>query len=413
MKNFVKYTLIALLLPTSFCVKAQKTTEKSISSPSNYGLEIITGAENSAAYIALLQHKNIGVVANQTSIVRIKTAPSSYQEHEHLVDFLLKNKINVLKIFSPEHGFRGEADAGAKVNSSVDEKTQIPIISLYGKNKKPSKEQLSGIDVLVFDMQDVGVRFYTYISTLHYVMEVAAENNKEIIVLDRPNPNAHYIDGPILQPKFRSFVGMHPVPIVYGMTIGEYAQMINGEGWLNNRQKAKLTVIPLKNYTHQSRYSLPVKPSPNLPNDRAINLYPSTCLFEGTQVNEGRGTEMQFQVYGSPYLKNMPYQYTPISRKGASDPKFKNQLCFGENLSETPYLDAIDLRWLIRAYTQNTLPNFWTKNGKNYWIDQLSGTDALRMQIEKGLTQEQIKATWEEGLKNFRNTRQKYLLYKD
>ncbi|MDK7674634.1 DUF1343 domain-containing protein [Weeksella virosa] len=413
MKNFVKYTLIALLLPTSFCVKAQKTTEKSISSPSNYGLEIITGAENSAAYIALLQHKNIGVVANQTSIVRIKTAPSSYQEHEHLVDFLLKNKINVLKIFSPEHGFRGEADAGAKVNSSVDEKTQIPIISLYGKNKKPSKEQLSGIDVLVFDIQDVGVRFYTYISTLHYVMEVAAENNKEIIVLDRPNPNAHYIDGPILQPKFRSFVGMHPVPIVYGMTIGEYAQMINGEGWLNNRQKAKLTVIPLKNYTHQSRYSLPVKPSPNLPNDRAINLYPSTCLFEGTQVNEGRGTEMQFQVYGSPYLKNMPYQYTPISRKGASDPKFKNQLCFGENLSETPYLDAIDLRWLIRAYTQNTLPNFWTKNGKNYWIDQLSGTDALRMQIEKGLTQEQIKATWEEGLKNFRNTRQKYLLYKD
>ena len=291
MKNFVKYTLIALLLPTSFCVKAQKTTEKSISSPSNYGLEIITGAENSAAYIALLQHKNIGVVANQTSIVRIKTAPSSYQEHEHLVDFLLKNKINVLKIFSPEHGFRGEADAGAKVNSSVDEKTQIPIISLYGKNKKPSKEQLSGIDVLVFDIQDVGVRFYTYISTLHYVMEVAAENNKEIIVLDRPNPNAHYIDGPILQPKFRSFVGMHPVPIVYGMTIGEYAQMINGEGWLNNRQKAKLTVIPLKNYTHQSRYSLPVKPSPNLPNDRAINLYPSTCLFEGTQVNEGRGTE--------------------------------------------------------------------------------------------------------------------------
>ncbi|ADX68400.1 exo-beta-N-acetylmuramidase NamZ domain-containing protein [Weeksella virosa] len=413
MKNFVKYTLIALLLPTSFCVKAQKTTEKSISSPSNYGLEIITGAENSAAYIALLQHKNIGVVANQTSIVRIKTAPSSYQEHEHLVDFLLKNKINVLKIFSPEHGFRGEADAGAKVNSSVDEKTQIPIISLYGKNKKPSKEQLSGIDVLVFDMQDVGARFYTYISTLHYVMEAAAENNKEIIVLDRPNPNAHYIDGPILQPKFRSFVGMHPVPIVYGMTIGEYAQMINGEGWLNNRQKAKLTVIPLKNYTHQSRYSLPVKPSPNLPNDRAINLYPSTCLFEGTQVNEGRGTEMQFQVYGSPYLKNMPYQYTPISRKGASDPKFKNQLCFGENLSETPYLDAIDLRWLIRAYTQNTLPNFWTKNGKNYWIDQLSGTDALRMQIEKGLTQEQIKATWEEGLKNFRNTRQKYLLYKD
>ena len=413
MKNLVKYTLIALLLPTSFCVKAQNTTEKSISSPSDYGLEIITGAENSETYLALLQHKKIGIVANQTSIVRTKAAPSSYQNHEHLVDYLLKNKINVLKIFSPEHGFRGEADAGAKVNSSVDEKTQLPIVSLYGKNKKPSKEQLAGIDILVFDMQDVGARFYTYISTLHYVMEAAAENNKEVIVLDRPNPNAHYIDGPILQNKFKSFVGMHPVPIVYGMTMGEYAQMINGEGWLNNRQKAKLTVIPLKNYTHQSRYSLPVKPSPNLPNDRAINLYPSTCLFEGTQVNEGRGTEMQFQVYGSPYLKNMPYQYTPISRKGASDPKFKDQLCFGENLSETPYLDAIDLSWLIRAYTQNTLANFWTKNGKHYWIDQLSGTDELRLQIEKGWSEEQIKATWQEGLNNFRQVRQKYLLYKD
>lgn len=413
MKNLVKYTLIALLLPTSFCVKAQNTTEKSISSPSDYGLEIISGAENSETYLALLQHKKIGIVANQTSIVRTKAAPSSYQNHEHLLDYLLKNKINVLKIFSPEHGFRGEADAGAKVNSSVDEKTQLPIVSLYGKNKKPSKEQLAGIDILVFDMQDVGARFYTYISTLHYVMEAAAENNKEVIVLDRPNPNAHYIDGPILQNKFKSFVGMHPVPIVYGMTMGEYAQMINGEGWLNNRQKAKLTVIPLKNYTHQSRYSLPVKPSPNLPNDRAINLYPSTCLFEGTQVNEGRGTEMQFQVYGSPYLKNMPYQYTPISRKGASDPKFKDQLCFGENLSETPYLNAIDLSWLIRAYTQNTLANFWTKNGKNYWIDQLSGTDELRLQIEKGWSEEQIKATWQEGLNNFRQVRQKYLLYKD
>ncbi len=413
MKNLVKYTLIALLLPTSFCVKAQNTTEKSISSPSDYGLEIVSGAENSETYLALLQHKKIGIVANQTSIVRTKAAPSSYQNHEHLLDYLLKNKINVLKIFSPEHGFRGEADAGAKVNSSVDEKTQLPIVSLYGKNKKPSKEQLAGIDILVFDMQDVGARFYTYISTLHYVMEAAAENNKEVIVLDRPNPNAHYIDGPILQNKFKSFVGMHPVPIVYGMTMGEYAQMINGEGWLNNRQKAKLTVIPLKNYTHQSRYSLPVKPSPNLPNDRAINLYPSTCLFEGTQVNEGRGTEMQFQVYGSPYLKNMPYQYTPISRKGASDPKFKDQLCFGENLSETPYLDAIDLSWLISAYTQNTLANFWTKNGKHYWIDQLSGTDELRLQIEKGWSEEQIKATWQEGLNNFRQVRQKYLLYKD
>ena len=260
-------------------------------------------------------------------------------------------------------------------------------------------------------MQDVGVRFYTYISTLHYVMEAAAENGKKVMVLDRPNPNGHYIDGPVMKPEFTSFVGMHKVPIVYGMTIGEYAQMINGESWLKGGLKADLEVIPLMNYTHQTPYSLPVKPSPNLPNDTSINLYPSLCLFEGTNVNEGRGTDMQFQVYGSPFLKNMPFEYTPVSKPGAAEPKFKNQVCYGEDLRETKRLDAINLEWLIKAYQNNSKQPFWTKNGNKLWIDQLSGTDELRKQIEQGWTAEQIKATWEEELTRFKLIREKYLIY--
>ena len=262
-------------------------------------------------------------------------------------------------------------------------------------------------------MQDVGARFYTYISTLHYVMEAAAENGKKVIVLDRPNPNGHYIDGPVLKSEFKSFVGMHNVPIVYGMTIGEYAKMINGEGWLANKVKADLEIIPLINYTHQSKYNLPVKPSPNLPNAHAINLYPSTCLFEGTNVNEGRGTDEQFQVYGSPFLKNMPYQYTPVSKSGATSPKFKDEVCYGEDLTDVPYQSEINLKWLITAYKNNTKQPFWTMNGKKLWIDQLSGTDELRKQIEKGMTAEQIKATWQKDLEAFKKIRSKYLIYKD
>ena len=283
---------------------------------------------------------------------------------------------------------------------------------MYGKNRKPTQSQIADVDILVFDMQDVGVRFYTYISTLHYVMEAAAENGKKVMVLDRPNPNGHYIDGPVMKPEFTSFVGMHKVPIVYGMTIGEYAQMINGESWLKGGLKADLEVIPLMNYTHQTPYSLPVKPSPNLPNDTSINLYPSLCLFEGTNVNEGRGTDVQFQVYGSPFLKNMPFEYTPVSKPGAAEPKFKNQVCYGEDLRETKRLDAINLEWLIKAYQNNSKQPFWTKNGNKLWIDQLSGTDELRKQIEQGWTAEQIKATWEKDLSAFKTTRAKYLIYK-
>ena len=409
MKNFVKYTSIALLLSIAIQRNAQNKslTEKKVSSTSVVTKPIVVGAENTANYLSKLKGKKVGVVSNQTGIATIDGKTT------HTVDLLLKNGINVTKIYSPEHGFRGDADAGAKVKSGVDAQTGLPIISLYGDNKKPKANQIADIDILVFDMQDVGARFYTYISTLHYVMEAAAENGKKIIVLDRPNPNGHYVDGPVLKSEFKSFVGMHNVPIVYGMTIGEYAQMINGEGWLANKAKANLEIIPLINYTHQSKYSLPVKPSPNLPNAQAINLYPSTCLFEGTNVNEGRGTDLQFQVYGSPFLKNMPYQYTPISKPGATSPKFKDEVCYGENLSEVPYQSQINLKWLINAYKNNTKQPFWTMNGKKLWIDQLSGTDDLRKQIEAGLSESEIKTTWQKDLESFKKIRVKYLIYKD
>ncbi|MGV0755111.1 exo-beta-N-acetylmuramidase NamZ family protein [Empedobacter brevis] len=408
MKNFVKYTSIGLLssvifLGFSINLSAQNDTSETHEIQS----KIIVGAENTTNYLSKLKGKKIGLISNQTGIATVNGITM------HTVDLFLKNNLNVVKLYSPEHGFRGDADAGAKVKSGVDAKTGLPIISLYGDNKKPKANQISDVDILVFDMQDVGARFYTYISTLHYVMEAAAENGKKVIVLDRPNPNGHYVDGPVMKNEFKSFVGMHNVPIVYGMTIGEYAQMINGEGWLVNGIKADLEVIPLVYYTHQSRYNLPVKPSPNLPNAHAINLYPSTCLFEGTNVNEGRGTDMQFQVYGSPFLKNMPFQYTPISKPGASNPKFKDQVCFGEDLSEVPYQSAINLKWLINAYKNNTKQPFWTMNGKKLWIDQLSGTDELRKQIEAGLSEEEIKATWQKELETFKTIRARYLIYKD
>lgn len=408
MKNFVKYTSIGLLSSVIFLgfstpILAQNNTSKTQINHST----IIVGAENTTQYLSKLKGKKIGLISNQTGIATIDGTTM------HTVDLLLKNNINVVKLYSPEHGFRGDADAGAKVKSGVDSKTGLPIVSLYGDNKKPKANQISDVDVLIFDMQDVGARFYTYISTLHYVMEAAAENGKKVIVLDRPNPNGHYVDGPVMKNEYKSFVGMHNVPIVYGMTIGEYAQMINGEGWLANGVKADLEIIPLINYTHQSKYNLPVKPSPNLPNAHAINLYPSTCLFEGTNVNEGRGTDIQFQVYGSPFLKNMPFQYTPISKPGATSPKFKDQVCYGEDLSEVPYQSSINLKWLINAYKNNTKQPFWTMNGKKLWIDQLSGTDELRKQIEAGLSEEEIKATWQKDLEAFKKIRTKYLIYKD
>src|SRR5690554_5651925 len=288
--------------------------------------KIVVGAERFQVYSELLKGKNVGIVANQTSYLE--------SEKLHLVDFLILKKVSVKKVFAPEHGFRGTADAGEHVKDGIDSKTGIPLISLYGSNKKPSPEQLKGIDVVVFDIQDVGARFYTYISTLHYVMEACAELGISVIVLDRPNPNGHYIDGPILEKQHQSFVGMHPIPIVHGMTMGEYAKMINGEGWLENKIQCELIVIPMENYDHKKKYSLPIKPSPNLPNDKAINLYPSLCFFEGTLLSEGRGTEMQFQIYGAPFLlkEKYPFTFTSNPNEGSKSPKFKDQLCYGKDL---------------------------------------------------------------------------------
>ncbi|WP_410198309.1 exo-beta-N-acetylmuramidase NamZ family protein [Aequorivita ciconiae] len=359
------------------------------------------GAEQFHLYAELLKGRNVGVVANQTSFLG--------KENQHLVDFLILKKVSVKKVFAPEHGFRGTADAGEHVKDGVDSKTGVPLISLYGSNKKPSLEQLKGIDVMVFDIQDVGARFYTYISTLHYVMEACAELGIPVIVLDRPNPNGHYIDGPILEKEHQSFVGMHPVPVVHGMTIGEYAKMINGEGWLNNKIECQLTVIKMENYTHQTPYSLPIKPSPNLPNDKSINLYPSLCFFEGTFINAGRGTDMQFQVFGAPSLpaSKYPFTYTPQPNEGSKDPKFKGQLCHGKDLRNEPRLSNINLEWLIESYNASGRK----KDFFNSFFVKLAGTKQLQQQIEKGMSAEAIRDSWKGGLEKFEKVREKYLSY--
>ena len=386
-----------------------KNTEKDV-------LEIKTGAERTNLYLSKLKGKNIAIVANQTSVLtvlqRAEIAPNvmgSKKVSQHLVDYLHNyNGIKIQKVFAPEHGFRGKADAAELVKDGIDKKTGLPIISLYGKSKKPSEKQLEGIDLVVFDIQDVGVRFYTYISTLHFVMEACAENKIPLIILDRPNPNAHYIDGPVLEPKHASFVGKHPVPVVYGMTIGEYGQMINGQKWLKNGIKCDLTVIPLENYNHNSSYSLPIKPSPNLPNDKSINLYPSLGFFEGTTINAGRGTEFQFQRYGAPFFKKTDFSYTPIANEGAKYPKHKNKLCHGYNLIGTKHLSKIDLSFLLNAYQQTTKEE--TFFGETFTIH--AGTEKLQQQIEQGLSETEIKKTWQKGLADFKKIRSKYLIYK-
>ena len=362
---------------------------------------IVLGAERTALYLPLLENKKVGIVGNQTSMIG----------DTHLVDSLLSSGIDVVKVFSPEHGFRGKADAGAKIEDGVDVKTGLPIISLYGKNKKPSNEQLEGIDVLVFDIQDVGARFYTYISTLHYVMEAAAENNIKVIVLDRPNPNGHYVYGPIRENGFESFVGMHPIPIVHGMTIGEYAKMINGENWISRNEKGQLRsfmkVIEMENYSRNMHYDLPIKPSPNLPNARSINLYPSLCLFEGTTISIGRGTDYPFQHFGAPYLKSS-YSFTPKSGAGSKYPKHGNKECFGTDLRfQEDYLTAINLNWIVDAYNQSPEKESFFNN----FFDKLAGTDKLRKQIIAGKSAKEIKATWQDGLEEFKEIRKNYLLY--
>src|SRR5690606_36904260 len=363
-----------------------------------------TGADRPELYLPLLENKTVAVVTNQTGLMKDRT---------FLVDYLVKNKVKIKTIFAPEHGFRGDADAGEHVKNGVDTRTGIPIVSLYGDNKKPKPEQLKSIDIVLFDIQDVGVRFYTYISTLTYVMEAAAENEVQVIVLDRPNPHDGYIDGPVLKDKWKSFVGMHNIPVVYGLTIGEYGNMVNGEKWLKNGLQAKYTLIPMQNYHKKQRYGVLNKPSPNLPNNQAINLYPSLCFFEGTQVSVGRGTDLPFQIYGSPWTKNLPFKFTPKPTYGGKDPFLNGKLCYGEDLSSTPAdLRQLDISWLLKAYNNYKSPaqDFFLKN---LFFDKLAGTDELRKQITAGKSEIEIKNSWKKDLEDFQKIRSKYVLYED
>jgi uncharacterized protein YbbC (DUF1343 family) len=392
------YLLTILLLLVHFSCKSSHNEPKQVVT-NQLNQPILPGAYNTKAYLPFLKGKRVAVVGNQTSEINGK----------HLVDTLLQHHINIVKVFAPEHGFRGQASAGEKVDNSKDIKTGLPIISLYGKHKKPTSEDLQDVDVILFDIQDVGARFYTYLSTLHYVMEAAAEQQKPLIVLDRPNPNSDYIDGPVLEDNFKSFVGMHPVPIVYAMTIGEYARMINGEHWLKNGVQANLKVIKIQNYQHDAVYKLPVKPSPNLPNYQAVRLYPSLCLFEGTDISVGRGTDLPFQVYGSPLLPLSDFSFVPKVNAGSKWPKYEGQVCYGEDLRQITPPTEIYLKWLIKTYHQYPDKTKYF----NKFFERLSGTNTLRTQIEAGKSIKEIKQSWQAGLEQFKSIREKYLLYKD
>jgi uncharacterized protein YbbC (DUF1343 family) len=361
----------------------------------------IPGAAQFSAYLPSLQGKNVALVVNHTSVVG-KT---------HLADTLLSLGVSVKKIFAPEHGFRGTADAGAHIDNEVDKKTGLALISLYGKHKKPTVEDLQGIDVVLFDIQDVGARFYTFSSTLHYVLEACAENQKPLLVLDRPNPNGHYVDGPVLEKAQASFVGLNPIPVVHGCTLGELARMINGEGWLGNNAKASLNVIPVANYTHASPVHVSIAPSPNLPNDQSIALYPSLCLFEGTNVSIGRGTDLQFQVAGTNIAGLGDYTFTPVPKPGAMDPPLKGQTCYGYNLSTLPARKlGFSLKYLLYFYEKSGLgEKFFTSPS---FFDKLAGTESLRLAIIAGKSEKEIRDAWEPGLVQYRKMRQNYLLYR-
>lgn len=394
--------------------------EREILKPAEDDISIIVGANQIETYLPLLKGKRIGIVANQTSVIFKGTGQSinpnkpNYKGKSeigftHLVDSLLSLQLNIKKVFAPEHGFRGMADAGEHVNDGFDKKTNLPIASLHGKYRKPTQALLEDLDMVVFDIQDVGVRFYTYISTLHYVMEACAEAKIPVLILDRPNPNGHYIDGPTMEIEHKNFLGMHPIPLVHGMTIGEYAKMINGEEWLTDGLQCNITVIPIENYTHKTCYSLPIRPSPNLPNDKSIELYPSLGLFEGTNINAGRGTEFQFQRYGAPFLNKdvMNFTYTPVSNFGAKNPKHKDRLCYGEDLSNET-VDGMTLKWVIKAY-QNSNDKSKFFNTDNF--TKHAGTPKLQKQIEQGFSEAQIRESWQQDLYNFKITRKKYLIY--
>lgn len=431
--------LLCLLLTLFVHGQDQPSTRSGAASAARPA-KILTGSEQMDLYLPLLDGRSVAIFANQTSLVG-KT---------HLVDTLLKRGVHVVKIFSPEHGFRGDADAGEHVSSLKDPATGIPIVSLYGTKSKPSAEDLDGVDVLLFDIQDVGVRFYTYISSLQKYIESALENNRPLIILDRPNPNGFYVDGPVLNPAFKSFVGMQPIPVVYGMTLGEYAKMLVGEQWLDPSVTANLStihsindnarridsligamrhkpfnmamndfrliVIPCGNYTHRSRYELPVRPSPNLPDMQSVYLYPSICFFEGTQISLGRGTDKPFQQFGNPSFPQNLYSFTPVSTPGAKNPPLQNQTCYGFDLSHINVAKEtggrLSLHWLIHAYQLYPDKEHFFLNGGAFF-NKLAGTDALQRQLKEGKTEDEIRKSWEPALSNFKKIRKKYLLYPD
>lgn len=418
MKKYISFALSSIIA-LSACGQGPKSTEQEIQGKAPVNVNesnltattIKTGAEQTEKYLPLLKGKRVGMVVNPTSIIGKQTS----------VDSLLKRGVKIQKIFGPEHGFRGDASAGVKIDDAIDAKTGIKAVSLYGKHSTPTKEDLADIDVMVFDIQDVGVRFYTYINTLQHVMEACAENNKPLLILDRPNPNGYLIDGPILDPKFKSGIGIQPIPIAHGLTVGEYAQMLNGEGWLKNKVKCKVTVIKNANYNHDMEYTLPVKPSPNLNTQQSILLYPSTCLFEGIYLNHGRGTQFPFTIIGAPYLKGIfKFSYTPTGIKGmAETPIFKDEECFGIDLRnyDTSILRKsrqINIGWVIQLYKASPKKeDFFNSKLSNQTmpVEKLIGVGDFRQQIIDGKSEAEIRASWEPGLGAYKAMRKKYLLY--
>ena len=404
-KFFLQSLIIACFLAGA--AAAQSNHYKNDKKVANRGAEIITGADQTSLYMDYLKGKNVGMVINQTSVIGKNLTLT--------VDSFQRAGITIKKIFGPEHGFRGNASNGAEVNNSTDPSSGIPVVSLYGnKHYKPTPEDLDGIDLVVFDVQDVGARFYTYLSTLHYVMEACAENNIELMILDRPNPNGFYVDGPVLDTAFRSFVGLNPIPVVFGLTVAEYAQMLNGEGWLRNHVQCKLKIVKVANYTHQMGYRLPVSPSPNLNTEKSILLYPSVCLFEGTSLSLGRGTMLPFLQIGHPLLKGTyTFSFKPVSIPGMSeDPPQKDKVCYGIDLEnyDTDLIRSsgkINLSWLMELY--KAFPD--KVHFFNAYFSKLAGTDQLRKQIEAGESEQQIRASWEPALSRYKNMRKKYLLY--
>jgi uncharacterized protein YbbC (DUF1343 family) len=420
MKLFPKliYPIALLMLVAQACDARPKSAKDQVSSTPalqtdtlKSAAEILTGAAQTEKYLHLLKGKRVGMVVNPTSVIDKMTA----------VDSLIKVGVNIVKIFGPEHGFRGDASAGITVNDAVDEKTGIKAISLYGKHNTPSTADLSDIDIMVFDIQDVGVRFYTYINTLQHVMQACAENNKELLILDRPNPNGFYVDGPVLDPRLVSGIGLKAIPVVHGLTVGEYAQMLNGEGWLNNKVKCKINIIKVANYNHDMPYDLPVKPSPNLNTPESILLYPTTCLFEGTYLNHGRGTMFPFTILGAPALKGKyKFSFTPKSIKGmAETPLHQDQVCYGLDLRNYDISNirkdkTLNIKWLIELYKAypNKADFFNTKlSNQMNSIDKLAGVYTLKEQIIAGKSEKEIRASWEPGLSRYKEMRKKYLLY--